>query len=81
MIARFGPQVGRYMIHCHNLVHEDHDMMVQYRVRGQNGEVEHDPRLTAMAEDSNAIAPTRAGHVRCDSLSGGLMQPRCAEES
>jgi FtsP/CotA-like multicopper oxidase with cupredoxin domain len=21
---------GRYMIHCHNLVHEDHDMMVQY---------------------------------------------------
>ncbi len=23
---------GRYMIHCHNLVHEDHDMMVQYSV-------------------------------------------------
>jgi FtsP/CotA-like multicopper oxidase with cupredoxin domain len=23
---------GRYMIHCHNLVHEDHDMMVQYAV-------------------------------------------------
>ena len=22
---------GKYMMHCHNLVHEDHDMMVQYR--------------------------------------------------
>jgi spore coat protein A, manganese oxidase len=32
VIARFGPHPGRYMIHCHNLVHEDHDMMVQYEV-------------------------------------------------
>jgi spore coat protein A, manganese oxidase len=23
---------GRYMIHCHNLTHEDHDMMVQYQI-------------------------------------------------
>ncbi|WP_427007842.1 multicopper oxidase family protein [Pseudarthrobacter sp. H2] len=23
---------GRYMIHCHNLVHEDHDMMVQFSI-------------------------------------------------
>jgi hypothetical protein len=21
---KFGPHRGRYMIHCHNLVHEDH---------------------------------------------------------
>jgi FtsP/CotA-like multicopper oxidase with cupredoxin domain len=27
-----GSSGGRYMIHCHNLVHEDHDMMAQYRV-------------------------------------------------
>ncbi len=25
---------GKYMIHCHNGVHEDHDMMVQYEVVG-----------------------------------------------
>ena len=24
VIARFERQVGRYMMHCHNLVHEDH---------------------------------------------------------
>jgi len=32
VITRFGPQQGRYMVHCHNLVHEDHDMMVQFNV-------------------------------------------------
>jgi spore coat protein A, manganese oxidase len=36
VIARFGPQRGRYMMHCHNLVHEDHDMMVQFQV-GKGG--------------------------------------------
>ena len=24
--------VGRYMMHCHNLIHEDHDMMAQFEV-------------------------------------------------
>jgi hypothetical protein len=29
--------VGRYMIHCHNLVHEDHDMMTQFEVVDPDG--------------------------------------------
>jgi spore coat protein A, manganese oxidase len=37
VIARYGPQLGRYIMHCHNLVHEDHDMMVQFEV-GQGGD-------------------------------------------
>ena len=28
----FSKQVGKYMMHCHNLVHEDHDMMHQFSV-------------------------------------------------
>jgi spore coat protein A len=32
LLIRFGPEQGRYMIHCHNMAHEDHDMMIQYRV-------------------------------------------------
>jgi spore coat protein A len=32
LLMRFGPHAGRYMMHCHNLVHEDHDMMVQFEV-------------------------------------------------
>lgn len=32
VIAQFGPHAGKYMIHCHNLVHEDHDMMSQFEV-------------------------------------------------
>ena len=32
VIMRFEHQQGRYMIHCHNLIHEDHDMMTQFQV-------------------------------------------------
>jgi spore coat protein A, manganese oxidase len=32
LVARFGPHTGRYMIHCHNTSHEDHDMMHQFWV-------------------------------------------------
>ncbi len=44
VIAKYGPHEGRYMIHCHNLVHEDHDMMVQFQV-GNNRD-DNDPRLS-----------------------------------
>jgi spore coat protein A, manganese oxidase len=49
VIAKFGPHEGRYMIHCHNLVHEDHDMMVQFQV-GENRE-DNDPRLADPCKD------------------------------
>jgi len=45
VMMRFGPQRGRYMMHCHNLVHEDHDMMTQFEV-GSGGD---DPRGTLAA--------------------------------
>lgn len=32
LLMQFGPHRGRYMIHCHNLPHEDHDMMAQFSV-------------------------------------------------
>ena len=38
LIMRFGPHQGRYMIHCHNLPHEDHDMMGQFWVGGPGGD-------------------------------------------
>jgi FtsP/CotA-like multicopper oxidase with cupredoxin domain len=37
VVARFGPERGKYMMHCHNLVHEDHDMMTQFEV-GEKGD-------------------------------------------
>jgi FtsP/CotA-like multicopper oxidase with cupredoxin domain len=36
VIARFVPHRGRYMLHCHNLVHEDTHMMTNFEV-GQGG--------------------------------------------
>ncbi|KAF2187615.1 oxidase cueO precursor [Zopfia rhizophila CBS 207.26] len=32
VIARFAPWDGVYMFHCHNLIHEDHDMMAASNV-------------------------------------------------
>ena len=32
IITRFEGHRGRYLIHCHNLEHEDHDMMARYDV-------------------------------------------------
>ncbi|MFW3172766.1 multicopper oxidase domain-containing protein [Geodermatophilus sp. CPCC 206100] len=32
LLMKFEHEDGRYMIHCHNLSHEDHDMMLQYQV-------------------------------------------------
>ena len=40
----FSVQKGKYMIHCHNLVHEDHDMMNQFSVGLPAGAVDvNDP--------------------------------------
>ncbi|WP_243146965.1 multicopper oxidase family protein [Scytonema sp. UIC 10036] len=36
VIGIFGPQQGKFMYHCHNMVHEDFDMMSQFEV-GQGG--------------------------------------------
>jgi FtsP/CotA-like multicopper oxidase with cupredoxin domain len=63
VIARFGPQVGRYMMHCHNLVHEDHDMMHQFWVQADNGRTaeDHDPmgtRATDEPGDGSLCLPT-----------------------
>ena len=60
VLIRFGPQDGRYMVHCHNLVHEDHDMMVQFNV----GEVyanrkddPNDPMFAARAKPISEMGP------------------------
>ena len=37
VIARFGAHKGDYMFHCHNLIHEDNDMMRAMRITGSNG--------------------------------------------
>jgi len=34
---------GKYMMHCHNLIHEDHDMMSQFEIVDPNGPPGDDP--------------------------------------
>jgi len=33
IFIRFRDFEGRYVMHCHNLIHEDHDMMVRFDVK------------------------------------------------
>ena len=40
LIMKFGPHRGKYMVHCHNLPHEDHDMMHQFSVGLKDGDVD-----------------------------------------
>jgi FtsP/CotA-like multicopper oxidase with cupredoxin domain len=52
MIMKFGDKdsrvqnIGKYMVHCHNLVHEDHDMMHQFSV-GLNGRPDPNDPITS----------------------------------
>jgi spore coat protein A, manganese oxidase len=55
VIARFCPHPGLYMMHCHNLVHEDHDMMTQFEV-GTGGE----SPLSRPARSCKEIQPIKA---------------------
>ena len=55
LITKFAHQTGRYMIHCHNLPHEDHDMMTQFRVGADTAD--NDPMTSAPAGLIGAGAP------------------------
>ena len=55
LLMRFEHQRGRYMVHCHNLTHEDHDMMVQFGVGWKPG-------------DADRNDPIRAARCRFDDL-------------
>jgi spore coat protein A len=47
------PFMGKFMMHCHNLVHEDHAMMTQFEI-GQGGP---DPVTTAPAKPITQMLP------------------------
>ncbi len=46
LLMKFGPHKGKYMIHCHNLPHEDSDMMVQFSVGLGPDEVDDNDQLS-----------------------------------
>jgi spore coat protein A, manganese oxidase len=47
IVGDFGPHVGKYMIHCHNLNHEDCDMMTNFVV--------FDPKGVKKPKDPRAV--------------------------
>jgi FtsP/CotA-like multicopper oxidase with cupredoxin domain len=67
-IMRFTHETGRYMMHCHNLVHEDHDMMGQFLVGVDSAG--QDPILADRAARKPA-RPLRDRHDDPDEGPGG----------
>lgn len=59
LLMQFGPHRGRYMIHCHNLPHEDHDMMAQFSVG-------YDPNDPDPNDPIEAVRPHPIGEVATD---------------
>jgi FtsP/CotA-like multicopper oxidase with cupredoxin domain len=47
LLMKFTPHKGLYMMHCHNLPHEDHDMMAQFRVGLKENDWDGDDPMTA----------------------------------
>ncbi|MDN4611583.1 multicopper oxidase family protein [Arthrobacter burdickii] len=47
LLMKFTPQQGLYMMHCHNLPHEDHDMMAQFRVGLKESDYDPNDPMTA----------------------------------
>ncbi|WP_242701414.1 multicopper oxidase family protein [Arthrobacter cavernae] len=57
VIMRFEHHKGRYMVHCHNLPHEDHDMMIQFRVGLKEGEFDPNDPIKAARPVWDTPAP------------------------
>ncbi|MFJ4264605.1 multicopper oxidase family protein [Paenarthrobacter nicotinovorans] len=56
LLMKFTPHQGLYMMHCHNLPHEDHDMMVQFRVGLKESDPDlNDPMTSAKAQWDDQI--------------------------
>jgi hypothetical protein len=69
LLMHFRPEDhGRYMIHCHNLSHEDHDMMTQFRVGTEKPVVadEEHPEWGARYTDGDPFLDDDGEQVACD---------------
>ncbi|GGK33195.1 spore coat protein A [Pilimelia terevasa] len=57
LLMRFEHQKGKYMIHCHNLPHEDHDMMQQFSVGLKAGAVDVNDPINAAKAVKDTLPP------------------------
>jgi spore coat protein A, manganese oxidase len=57
VMMKFKPHKGIYMMHCHNLVHEDHMMMTQFEVIGEGNPANHPCSRSAEPMPGNGQLP------------------------
>lgn len=77
IVARFEGHTGTYVYHCHNLEHEDHDMMAQLQIvdlprLGGLDRIETAATVSAAAfPDGAPVAFVATGQSFADALAGG----------
>ena len=91
LLMQFTHEEGRYMIHCHNLSHEDNDMMLQYQVGKHSidcDSINTDPPRPLPAPDlvpqqpaatAPVAPPSTDSSVTTDSTSGPLPMPSASD--
>ncbi|GAA2514568.1 multicopper oxidase family protein [Pilimelia columellifera] len=57
LLMQFAHQRGKYMIHCHNLPHEDHDMMLQFSVGLKPGAIDPNDPIKAAPPRRDTLPP------------------------
>jgi FtsP/CotA-like multicopper oxidase with cupredoxin domain len=85
LLMKFEHHRGRYMIHCHNLPHEDHDMMAQFSVGIDTNDPDpnhpmeasrpHPITQTATAAGPAEVPPPATTETAADSGSTGTTPP------
>ncbi|KAJ9639000.1 hypothetical protein H2201_005910 [Coniosporium apollinis] len=69
VIARYAPWDGIYMFHCHNLIHEDHDMMAAINVTAlENFGYPETTRFIDPMEPRYLAAPVNAADFTSDAI-------------
>ncbi|WP_104140729.1 multicopper oxidase family protein [Arthrobacter sp. ZGTC131] len=76
LLMKFEHHRGRYMIHCHNLPHEDHDMMAQFSVGyNPNDPDPNDPIEAVRPHHIGPVPTTDGGSTQPTEGTGGSTQP------
>jgi FtsP/CotA-like multicopper oxidase with cupredoxin domain len=80
VIMKFENQRGKYMMHCHNLVHEDHDMMTQFQVGDSPRTSDpHDPIEADRCKDLKDMGELFRPRPRQDNSGRGNAEDRPAD--
>lgn len=74
VFMRWKDFMGRHVMHCHNVVHEDHAMMIRWDIVPRGQGFDRPRPVDAVAAIGDAVSPRRRNHIEVHPP-GGAHQP------